>query len=45
VLAQGVGDFVPHHGGELVVRDLQLLDDAGVDRDLAARHAPRVDLG
>ena len=45
VLAQRVRNFVSQHGGELVVRDLQLLDDAGVDRDLPAGHAPCVDLG
>ena len=45
VLAQGVGDLVAHDRGGLVVGELQLLQDAGVEGDLAARHAPGVDLG
>src|SRR5207244_9515462 len=44
MLAQRVRDLVSHDGGELVVGDLDLFDDAGVDRDLAAWHAPGVDL-
>ena len=35
---------MPHHGRDLVVGQLELLEDAGVERDLAAGHAPRVDL-
>jgi len=45
MFAERMRNLVPHHGGELVIGDLQLLDEAGVDGDLAARHAPRVDLG
>ena len=37
-------DLVAHHCGQLVIRDIQALDQAGVDRDLAARHAPGVDV-
>src|SRR2546428_14044606 len=39
-----MGDLVPHPGRDLVVGQLELLEDAGVERDLAAGHAPRVDL-
>src|SRR5262249_24550639 len=45
VLAQRVGDLVAHDGRQLVVRDLEFFDDAGVHGDLAAGHAPSVDLG
>jgi len=45
MLAQRVRDLVSHDRGELVVGDLDLLDDARIDRDLAPGHAPRVDLG
>src|SRR5436309_7335982 len=44
VLTQRMGDLVPHHGRDLVVCRLELLEDAGVKRDLAAGHAPRIDL-
>ena len=44
VLAQRVGDFVAHHHGHFVVGELQGFQDAGVESDLAARHAIRVDL-
>src|SRR5881628_4060222 len=44
VLTQRMGNLVPHHGRDLVVRRLELLEDAGVKRDLATGHAPRVDL-
>src|SRR2546422_974244 len=44
VLTQRMGDLVPHHGCDLVVRRVELLEDAGVQRDLATGHAPRVDL-
>ena len=42
MLAQGVGHFVAHHGRQFVVVEFQFLDDAGIDRDLPARHAPGV---
>src|SRR5258705_216442 len=44
VLAQRVPDLVPHHGCELIVGEVQLAHEPRVDRDLAAGHAPRVDL-
>ena len=37
-------DFVSHDGCEFVVGDLQLLDQAGIHGNLAARHAPGIDL-
>ena len=40
MLAQRVRDFVPHHGSQLVVGNLELLDQPRVHRHLAARHAP-----
>src|SRR5215469_15587860 len=44
MFAERMRNLVPHHGGELVIGDLKLLDEAGIDRYLTARHAPRVDL-
>lgn len=44
VFAQGVGHFVAHDGGDFVVAELKLVEDAGVEGDLAAGHAPGVDL-
>ena len=43
VIEERVADLVAHHLRELVVRGLQLLPHAGVDRHLAAGHAERVD--
>src|SRR5215510_10074550 len=45
VLAQSVRDLVAHHPSDLIVRQLELLEDTGVERDLAAGHAPGVDFG
>ena len=42
MLAQGVGHFVAHDHGDLIVRELQLLDDAGEKRNLAPGHAKRI---
>ncbi|MDT4858806.1 hypothetical protein FQZ97_932900 [compost metagenome] len=39
-----MGHLVAHDHGGLVVGELQLLQDAGVESDLAARHAERVHL-
>ena len=44
VLAQGVSDFMAHDHGHLVVRELQLVQDAAVKSNLAAGHAIGVDL-
>jgi hypothetical protein len=44
VLEQRVRDLVAHHGPQLVLGQLELLDQPGVDGDLSARHAPGVDL-
>ena len=44
MLAQGMGHLVAHDHGDLVVRELELVDDACVEGDLAAGHAERVDL-
>ena len=44
MLAQGVGDFVAHHGGHFVVGELERVQDAGVKSNLAAGHAPGIDL-
>jgi len=43
VLTQCVRDLVPQHRRELVVGGPQLLDQAGIHRDLAAGHAPGVE--
>ncbi len=43
VLAQRMPDLVADHRGELGVARLELLDQAGIDGDLAARHAPGID--
>jgi hypothetical protein len=37
-----MADFVTHDGGDLVVIELQRVDDAGEEGDLAARHAEGV---
>ena len=44
MLAQGVAHLVSNHGRKLVVAHLQLVDEAGVDGHLAARHAPGIHL-
>jgi hypothetical protein len=44
MLAQGVGHFVAHDHGDFVVGELELVQDAGVEGDLAAGHAKGVDL-
>ena len=44
MLAQGVGDFMAHDLRGLVVAELQLIEDAGVEGDLAAGHAKGIDL-
>jgi hypothetical protein len=44
VLAKGVGDFVAHYRRQLGIGQLQLLDQATVDDDLAARAAVGVEL-
>jgi hypothetical protein len=44
VLAQRVGHLVAHDHGGFVVGELELVQDAGVERDLAAGHAKGVDL-
>ncbi|MNF90260.1 hypothetical protein D3C84_728170 [compost metagenome] len=44
MLAQGVGDLVAHHRRQFVVSELELIDQAAVDDDLAARTAVGVEL-
>jgi hypothetical protein len=44
VLAQGVRHLVAHDHGDLVVGQLELLEDARVEGDLAAGHAEGVEL-
>ncbi len=44
VLAQCMGHLVAHDHGGLVIGELELVQDAGVEGDLAARHAEGVDL-
>ena len=44
VLAQGVGHLVAHDHRDLVVAELQALQDAPVEGDLAAGHAEGVEL-
>jgi hypothetical protein len=44
MLAQGVRDLVPHHDRDLVVGEIQPLDEARVEDDLAAGHAEGVEL-
>jgi hypothetical protein len=44
VLAQGVGDFMAHDRGDFVVGQLQAVDQARVENDLAARAAVGVEL-
>ena len=44
MLAQGVGNFVPHDLGDLVIAELQLVDDAGVEQNFAAGRAAGVQL-
>ena len=44
MFAQRMGHFVPHDHGNFVIAELELIDDAGVESDLSARHAERVDL-
>ena len=43
MLAQGVGDFVPNNGSQLIVREFEACDQTREDNDLAARHAVGVD--
>lgn len=45
MLTQRVGDLVAHHRGDLVVGELQLLDQPGIEDDLAARAAVGIQLG
>ena len=42
MLAQGVRNLMTDHCGQLVVRRLHLVEQAGIDGNLAARHAPGV---
>ena len=44
MLAQRVGDFVTHDGSNFVVGQCQFVDQRTIERDLATRHAKRVDL-
>ena len=44
VLAQSMGHFVPHDHGHFIVVQLQLIQDAGVERNLSTGHAPSIDL-
>ena len=44
MFAQGVGNLMAQHGGQLVIGGLDLVQQSRVDGDLAARHAPGVDL-
>ncbi len=44
VFAKRVGHLVANHGGELGIREIEFLNDAAVDHDLAARHAVGVQL-
>ncbi len=39
MLAQSVGNFVPNHCGNFRIGELELIDQPGVDDDLAARAA------
>ena len=42
VIGQGVGYFVAHDLGEFIVRQVQLLEQAGVHRHAATCHTPGV---
>ena len=44
VLAQGVGHFVAHDHGHLIVGQAQGVQNAGVKGDFSARHAKGVDV-
>ncbi|MNF90309.1 hypothetical protein D3C85_1111030 [compost metagenome] len=44
MLAQGVGDFMAHDRGELIVSELKTVDQPGVDKDLAARTTVGIEL-
>ena len=44
MFTQGVGHFVAHDHCGFVVAQFELIQNAGVKSDLAARHAKRVDL-
>ncbi len=44
VFAQRVADLVSDHGRQLIVTELELIDQPGVDHDLAARHAIGIEL-
>ena len=39
-----MGHFVPHDHGYFIVGQLQLIQNAGVERNLSAGHAPSIDL-
>ncbi|MNT32923.1 hypothetical protein D3C72_1688290 [compost metagenome] len=39
-----MGDLVAHRHGDLVVGQLELVEQPGIESDLAARHAERIDL-
>jgi hypothetical protein len=40
-----MSDFMTHDGSEFIVAGVEFLDQSRIDRDLAAGHAPGVDLG
>ncbi len=44
VFTQGVRYFMPHDGGHFMVGKFELLQNAAVKRNFAARHAKRIDL-
>ncbi len=44
MFAQSMGDFVAHHHGHFVICELQFVEYAGVERNLAAGHAIGIDL-
>ena len=44
VFAQRVGDFVSHDHGDLIVGEVQLVQNAVKESDLAPRHTKRIDL-
>ena len=44
MFAQGVGNFVSHDHGDLIVGEVQLVQNAVKESDLAPRHTKRIDL-
>src|ERR1044071_9814676 len=44
MFTQGMGYFMAQHSGEFGIAGLEFFDQPGIDHDLAARHAPGIDL-